>query len=118
MPHRTTKHALTIVGALTALAGTAVLGASPALADSDVVAFAHGGIHPTPALAGRVIGAVDPGHHYTGQCWTKGDLVQDHGIPTPTGSGSSSSAAPPGMFPLCTSKATTRATSPTTAAVI
>lgn len=53
---------MTIVGALTALAGTAVLGASPALVDSDVVAFAHGGIHPTPALAGRVIGAVDPGH--------------------------------------------------------
>lgn len=83
MPNRTTKRALTIVGALTALAGTAVLVASPALADSDVVAFAHGGIHATPALAGRVIGAVDPGHHYTGQCWTNGDLVKDHGISNP-----------------------------------
>jgi hypothetical protein len=41
MPHRTTTRALTIVGALTALAGTAVLGASPARADTDVVPFAH-----------------------------------------------------------------------------
>lgn len=98
MLNRTTKRALTVIGAFTGLAGTAVLGASPALADSDVVAFAHGGIHATPALAGRVISAVDSGHHYTGQCWTTGDLVTDHGISNPNGSGSRSPAAPPATF--------------------
>lgn len=66
MPHRTTTRAFTIVGALTALAGTAVLGASPARADTDVVPFAHARIHAAPALGGRVVGSVDPGHHFIG----------------------------------------------------
>jgi hypothetical protein len=83
MPHRTTTRAFTIVGALTALAGTAVLGASPARADTDVVPFAHARIHAAPALGGRVVGSVDPGHHFIGQCWTNGDLVKDRGISNP-----------------------------------
>jgi hypothetical protein len=83
MPNRSTKRALTIVGAFTALAGTAMLSASPALADTNVAPFAHSRIHATPALGGRVVGSVDPGHHYTAQCWTKGDLVNDHGISNP-----------------------------------
>jgi hypothetical protein len=83
MPNRTINRALTIAGALAALTGAVVLAASPALADTDVTPFAHGRIHATPALGGRVVGSVDPSQHYTGQCWTKGDLVKDHGISNP-----------------------------------
>ena len=83
MPNRTTKGALTIAGVLTALTGAVVLAASPALADTDVIAFAHSGIHAVPALGGRVVGSVNSGQHYTGQCWIKGDLVNDHGISNP-----------------------------------
>jgi hypothetical protein len=80
MPHRVTMRALTVAGAFTALTATAVLGSSPALADTDVIAFARGAIHATPALGSGVLGHVVPGQHYTGQCWTNGDLVNDHGI--------------------------------------
>lgn len=79
MPNRI-RRALIVFGVFTALAGTAVLGASPALADTDVVAFARGPVHATPGLSGRVLGDVSSGRHYTGQCWTTGDLVKDHGI--------------------------------------
>jgi hypothetical protein len=79
MSNRAAVRALTVFGVSATLAGTAVLGASPALADTDVVSFDSGAIHATPALGGRVVGSVIPGHHYTGQCWTTGDLVNDHG---------------------------------------
>ncbi|MGH3570505.1 MAG: hypothetical protein ACRDUW_01540 [Pseudonocardiaceae bacterium] len=80
MSHRTAVRALTVFGVFATLAGIIVLGASPALADTDVVSFDSGAIHATPALGGRVVGHVIPGQHYTGQCWTTGDLVNDHGM--------------------------------------
>ncbi|MGH3843239.1 MAG: hypothetical protein ACRDS0_17605 [Pseudonocardiaceae bacterium] len=80
MSHRTVGRALTVFGAFTTLVGTAVGGASPAVADTDVVSFEGGAIHATPAVGGRVVGHLIPGHHYTGHCWTTGDLVNDHGM--------------------------------------
>ncbi|MCX3061206.1 SH3 domain-containing protein [Streptomyces beihaiensis] len=76
-----TKRALALCGASAALLSASVLGAAPALADTMVVAWAHGNVHADgPAVSERVVSYVNPGYSYTAQCWLEGDLVTDLGI--------------------------------------
>lgn len=74
------RRALVLSGASAALAGAAMLGASPAMADTAVVAWTHGDVHAGPALGERVVSFVNAGFSYTAECWLEGDLVNDQGI--------------------------------------
>ncbi|MZD06374.1 SH3 domain-containing protein [Streptomyces sp. SID5785] len=80
MARATTRRALALGGASAALLSATLLGASPALADTAVTAWAHGNVHAGPAKGERVVSYVNAGYSYNAQCWLEGDLVNDHGI--------------------------------------
>lgn len=74
------KRAAVIGGAGAALIGAAVMGAAPAMASTNVTAWAHGDVHAGPANGERVVSYVNANFSYNAECWQEGDLVNDHGI--------------------------------------
>ncbi len=77
---RSLRSTAVLGGATAALLGAALLGASPAMADTAVTAWTHGDVHAGPAQGERVVSFVNNGFSYNAECWEEGDLVTDHGI--------------------------------------
>lgn len=71
----TAMRALRAVTACAAVAALTLAGASPAMADTKVVAWTHGDVKAKPANKERRVSHVSPGFAYHGICWTYGEPV-------------------------------------------